>query len=195
MPPRTRYSPDRILDAALALTRRDGIGTVTARSVAAELGCSTGPIFTHFASMDALNEQLMDRIIADFVVMAASGEHDDPLVGAGVGWLRFAVEEPRLYEAVFLTRHPWHAKWGPVRQRLARRMGEHPRYAHLSEPARFALVGRASIVMHGLGVELWSGRLPVHDLPALLEELALPVVDAALTHGWTTDLHSSAPSP
>ena len=194
VPPRARYSRTGILDAAVALTRADGIRTVTARGLATALGCSTGPVFTHFASMDALHEQLMDRIIALFVAVANGTEHADPLVGAGLGWLRFASEERRLYEAVFLTQHPWHAKWGPVRRRLAQRMATHPRYAHLDDAGRFALVGRASIIMHGLGVELWSGRLAPRspaDHERLLEELVGPVVTAALTNGWTADLHST----
>jgi AcrR family transcriptional regulator len=193
MPPRIRYTAEKILDAALSLTHAEGIDMVTARNVAAGLGCSTGPIFTHFASMDDLHEQLMDVIIGRFVATASEASHDDPLIGAGVGWLRFAAEEPRLYEAVFLRPHPWHAKWGPIRRKLAERMADHPRYAHLDRAARFAIVGRASIVMHGLGVEIWSGRLPQHDLRLLIEEFAVPVVDAALAQGWTTDLHSSSP--
>jgi len=141
--------------------------------------------------MDDLYEQLMDRIIALFVELAGSSEHADPLVAAGVGWLRFASDEPRLYEAVFLKQHPWHAKWGPVRRRLAERMADHFRYGHLDRATRFALVGRASIVMHGLGVEIWSGRLPKTDLTKLIEELAVPVVEAAMSQGWTADLHTS----
>lgn len=167
---------------------------VTARSVAAELGCSTGPIFTHFGSMDGLHEELMDRIIALFVATASGGDHGDPLVSAGVGWLQFATDEPNLYEAIFLKRHPWHAKWGPVRRKLAEHMADHPNYAHLDRKARFALVGRASIVMHGLGVELWSGRLAGGDLVSLIEELAVPVVEAALARGWTADLHTTSPA-
>lgn len=191
MPPRRRYTAEKILDAAMALTRARGVETVTARSLASELGCSTAPIFSHFASMDALYEQLMDQIIARFVAMAGSVSHDDPLIGAGIGWLRFAAEEPRLYEAVFLRPHPWHAKWGPVRRQLAARMATHERYSHLDKAARFALVGRASIVMHGLGVEIWSGRMPRHDLSRLIKEFAVPVVETAMARGWTEDLHSS----
>jgi hypothetical protein len=136
---------------------------------------------------------MMDRIIALFVHTASTHAHEDPLMGAGLGWLRFAVDEPRLYEAVFLRQHPWHAKWGPVRRQMAALMATHPRYAHLDEQACFALVGRASIVMHGLGVELWSRRLPQRDpsaLQHLLEQLATPVVDAAMTHSWLDDPHA-----
>jgi len=193
VPPRTRYTPERILDAALALTREAGIDGVTARTLAARLGCSTGPISSHFSSMDDLHEQLLERVIALFVAVASDPVDPDPLLAVGSGWLRFAATEPRLYEALFLRHHTWHAKWGPVRRQLADRMGQHPRYAHLDPPARFALVGRASIVLHGLGVEIWSGRLPLSEPAALqrvVAQFTLPVVEAALAQGWTTDLHS-----
>ncbi|NIV75884.1 MAG: hypothetical protein GWN37_13925, partial [Gammaproteobacteria bacterium] len=68
----------------------------------------------------------------------------------------------------------WHAKWGPVRLDLAKAMADHPRYADLDDATRFALVGRASIVLHGLGLEIWSGRLRTHDYERLIEELARP---------------------
>jgi hypothetical protein len=143
--------------------------------------------------MDDLYEQLMDGIIEQFVELAAGTTHSDPLISAGRGWLRFASEEPRLYEALFLRHHVWHAKWGPVRRQLARRMAHHSRYADLDEDGRFALVGRAAIVLHGLGLEIWSGRLVQTDeaeLLELIEQLVLPVVQAAIAHGWTTDLHA-----
>lgn len=193
MPPRTRYTPDRILDAALSLTRREGLGAVTARQVAAELGSSTAPVFTHFSTMDDLHERLIERVTALFVAATESPAHSDPLIAAGLGMLRFAADEPRLYEALFLTRHPWHFKWGAVRRRLAARMATHPRYAGLDERARFGLVGRSSIVVHGLGVEIWAGRLPdarEATLLSILDQLAGPLVDAAIDNGWTHDIHS-----
>ncbi len=196
MPPRVRFTRDLVLDAALALCRREGLDSVSARAVAAELGSSTAPVFSHFASMDALNEALIEQVIALFVGYFTD-EGPDPLIAAGLGMARFASDEPSLYAALFLTHHDHHAKWGPVRRQLAVRMGEHPRYAALPERARFALVGRASIVAHGVGVEVWSGRLPRLDRPALtrlIEQLANPLIDASIEHGWTSDLHSEKKS-
>lgn len=192
MPPSTKYTPELILEVAEELTREEGIGAITARALASRLGCSTGPISSHFASMEDLVAQLMDRIIARFVQAAGATGHPDPLLGAGIGWLRFAAEEPRLYEALFLRPDTWHAKWGPVRLGLAKAMADHPRYGDLDDAVRFALVGRASIVLHGLGLEIWSGRLRTRDYERLIEELARPVVDAALAEGWSDDLHSAA---
>lgn len=190
MPPRARYTPESILGGALELVRAQGIAALTARSLAAHLGCSTGPLFRHFASMEALLEALLERLMEQFVAQAALVSHEDPLWSAGLGWLRFVAQEPRFYEALFLRPHPWHAKWGPVRRRLARQMAAHPRYAHLDQAARFGLVGRASIVMHGLGVEVWAGRLPARDPGVWLQQLVEPVIEAALTQGWAGDLHS-----
>ena len=161
--------------------------------MAAELGCSTGPIFSNFATMDELQEALIDRIIARFVSAMAPVGGEDPLLAAGMRMVRFAAEEPRLYEALFLTHHPYHAKLGPVRRQIAAWMAEHPRYAGLDEAARFGLVGRSSVVAHGLGVEVWSGRLP-ESSPAVLRDiitqLAEPIIDAALSRGWTADIHT-----
>lgn len=192
MPPRTRFSPQMIIQAALTIARSGGLGAVSARSVAAALGCSTGPVFSNFSSMDELQEALIDEIISLFVSAMVPLSGEDPLKAAGVAMVCFAAEEPRLYEALFLTHHPYHAKWGPVRRRIAAQMASHPRYAHLDEGARFGLVGRASVVAHGLGVEVWSGRLPALSdaaLQAILTQLAEPIIDAALTHGWTADIH------
>ena len=189
MPPRAKYTSERIVDAALTVTRRSGIDEVSARSVASELGASTAPIFTQFDSMEALHERLVDAIMSLFVDTAYAHEHEDPIVAAGLGWLSFATQEPRLYEAIFLRQHPWHRKWGPIRVRLAAHMADNPRYVGLSKEQRFALVGRASIVMHGLGVELWSGRIQGADPLGLVEQFVSPVVDAALANGWITDPH------
>ncbi len=196
IPPRRRYTAERILVAALHLVRTEGIDAVSARALARDLGCSTAPVFRCFDSMDALHEALMDRILDRFVAATETPRDADPLFSAGLGMVLFAAEEPRLYEALFLRPHAWTHKWGPVRKRLAARMSNHPRYAHLPPAERFGLVGRASILAHGLGVEVWFRRLPdpsADVLRTLLHQLADPMVDAALAHGWTADIHSVPP--
>ena len=193
MPPPTRYPRERILEAAIELTRIRGVESVSARAVAAALGCSTAPVFTAFASMDALTAALLDALVERFVASIEAAQGPDPLFAAGYGMVRFAADEPRLYEALFLRPYVYAAKWNPVRRALARAMGDHPRYAHLDEAARFGLVGRASVVVHGLAVEVWFRRLPNpsgETLVRLLEQLAGPLVDAAIANGWTTDIHA-----
>lgn len=189
MPPRTRYARERILEAALTLTRSRGIREVSARSVADVLGSSTAPVFTHFSTMEALLEAVVEAAMQAFVAVATPTPGQDPLLGAAEGWLRFAMEEPRLYEALFLHPHPWHAKWWPVRRLLAVEMGKHPRYAGLSLETRTAMVGRASIVLHGIGLERWSGRLAPVETEPLLRALLMPVIEAAMASSRCEDFH------
>ncbi len=65
-----RLSPDdrrrTIIDAALAVARRQGLGATTVRDVAAEMGTSSGLIHHYFDSMDA--------VLAAAFEQAASGD-------------------------------------------------------------------------------------------------------------------------
>jgi AcrR family transcriptional regulator len=65
-----RLSPDdrrqAILDAALAVARRQGLGATTVRDVAAEMGTSSGLIHHYFASMD--------EVLATAFELAAGGD-------------------------------------------------------------------------------------------------------------------------
>lgn len=54
MPPKVKIQKQEIIEAAVALVRQSGPQAINARSIAAALDCSTQPIFSNFASMDAL---------------------------------------------------------------------------------------------------------------------------------------------
>lgn len=193
MPPKLRYPRRRILLAALEIARAEGIEAVSARTVAAALGCSTAPVFRAFDSMDSLQDALMHAIVAEFTEATQAELDADPLFSAGLAMVRFTAEQPHLYAALFLRPHAHVSRLGELRRQVAARMAEHPRYAALDAAARFGLVGRASIPVHGLCVEVWFGRLPEPTLPRLrrlLHELADPLVDAAIAHGWTTEIHA-----
>lgn len=52
MPPKFKFTRDEITNAALNVTRKNGISGLTARALAAELGCSVKPIFGLFKNME-----------------------------------------------------------------------------------------------------------------------------------------------
>ena len=54
MPPRPKVTREQIVNGALALVRRGGEAALTAKALAAELSCSTRPIFWHFSTMEEL---------------------------------------------------------------------------------------------------------------------------------------------
>lgn len=46
MPPKQKFTKEEVVNAALEITRRDGINALTARRLGAELDSSSRPIFT-----------------------------------------------------------------------------------------------------------------------------------------------------
>ncbi|MBQ9599212.1 MAG: TetR family transcriptional regulator, partial [Clostridia bacterium] len=51
MPPRTKFTMEEIVEAAVKITRENGISAVTAREVGATLGVSSRPLFTYFETV------------------------------------------------------------------------------------------------------------------------------------------------
>ena len=89
MPPSVKFTKQEIINAALRVTRAGGIGSLTARSLASELGASTRPMFTYFDSMDALKHEVHE--VAKDLYRA--------YVERGL-----AKEEPELYKLLFLEK-------------------------------------------------------------------------------------------
>jgi AcrR family transcriptional regulator len=70
MPPKVKINRDDIVNVAVDLVRRGGASALNARAVATELGCSTQPVFSNFATMDALLSATLARtyeIYFDFI--------------------------------------------------------------------------------------------------------------------------------
>ena len=64
-----RLAPDQrreaIVDAALAVARRQGLGATTVRDVAAEMGTSSGLIHHYFDSMDDVLAAAFERVAGE----------------------------------------------------------------------------------------------------------------------------------
>ena len=102
MPPRARVTREMVVDAAVAVVRRSGFEGVTVRTVAEQLGCSTQPVMYHFATVDELKRVAyarVDQAHTSFLMDVPSGQ--DPILGIGLNYVRFAVEEPQLFRFLF----------------------------------------------------------------------------------------------
>lgn len=56
---------DRVVDAALALADREGVGALSMRRVAAELGAGTMSLYHHVADKADLERLVLERVLAD----------------------------------------------------------------------------------------------------------------------------------
>ena len=102
MPPKTRITRDMIIDAAIEVVRQSGFEAVNARTVSRQLHCSTQPVMYHFSTMDSLKRAAFAR--ADHLhgaYMMNIPPEQDPILGIGLNYIRFAVEEPQLFRFLF----------------------------------------------------------------------------------------------
>ena len=101
----TSETRSRVLDAAMRLLDTDGPDALQVRRVAAEVGSSTMAVYTHFGSMIDLRTAVVVEGLHRFATaLEAAGHTDDPvadLVGQGVAYRRFALDNPHLYRMMF----------------------------------------------------------------------------------------------
>ncbi len=103
MPAKAKVTKEMIVDAAFAVARETGAGNVNARTVSERLHCSTQPVMYHFATIEELKRAVYakaDRYHSDYL-MELKRPSNGVMLGIGLNYIRFAIEEPHLFRFLF----------------------------------------------------------------------------------------------
>lgn len=104
MPPKAKFTKQEIVDAALQIFREEGLENLTSRNLAKRLGSSACPIFTVFSSMEEVEEAMLEAAKALYKRYAQTGlAQEIPFRGVGEQYVLFAVNEPRLFQLLFMN--------------------------------------------------------------------------------------------
>jgi len=99
-----RIQKEDIINAALDIVREDGIDNIQARTIAKKLNCSTQPIFYQFANMEELKKELIEKILEIYrKYMIKDDEEPHQYKEMGKGYIKFAKEEPKLFQLIFMS--------------------------------------------------------------------------------------------
>lgn len=104
MPPKFKFTKEEIIQAAMNITRQEGISSVTARAVGAELHSSSKVIFSLFQNMDDLQAEVKiaaKNLYADYVKKGL--EQEVAFKGVGTQYILFAIKEPKLFQLLFMS--------------------------------------------------------------------------------------------
>jgi AcrR family transcriptional regulator len=85
----------RVLDAAVALADRDGVGALSMRKLAQELGVEAMSLYHHVAGKDAILDGIVDVVFAEIELPSGEG-----------GW-KAAMRRRAVSARETLRRHPW----------------------------------------------------------------------------------------
>ena len=119
MPPKPKFTKEEIVAAALELVSEKGIEALTARELGARLGSSARPIFTVFHSMEEVQEGVRATALKRFEGYAEKAIHYTPVFKqVGMQMILFAMEEPKLYQLVYMSENAGATDFEGIAQRL-----------------------------------------------------------------------------
>ena len=104
MAPKVMVTREQIVSAGLDIVRAGGPEALNARAVAAALGCSTQPVFSNYADMAALAADVLGAAgaVAQGYMTPGAGTDCPPYKAVGLGYIRFAMEEPALFRWLYM---------------------------------------------------------------------------------------------
>lgn len=105
MPPKVLFTRKEVIRAAVEVTRRNGFAGLTARALAAELGCSPKPVFGLFKNMEEVQREVLlaaDRLYTAYIESDMQKGKYPPYKASGMAYIRFAKEERELFKLLYM---------------------------------------------------------------------------------------------
>ncbi len=105
MPPKIKFTREKIIETALDIVRNKGIEQLSARSLAEGMGCSPQPIFSYFENMEEVKAQVLKKAVEAFDSYSENefqkGKYPE-YKSVGMAYIRFAKEEKQLFRLLFM---------------------------------------------------------------------------------------------
>lgn len=157
---RKTVTKEQILDTAYYLVSHQGFGSLTARNIAQQIGCSTQPIYLTFKNMGELRDALFERIYKHLEEDIYSAEHTgDPIIDMALNYVEFAKKEPRLYTALFLEKDKEHRMVKFTYDYFYKLVKSHERYKGLDEGEVETLLSGTWVIATGVASLAASGTI------------------------------------
>lgn len=105
MPPKVKITKEDIANAAVDIVRSSGDQALNARTIAAALNCSTQPIFSNYATMDALRLAVVkkaDELCQEYTQREINSGAYPSYKATGMAYIRFAKEEKELFKLLYM---------------------------------------------------------------------------------------------
>lgn len=105
MPPKVKFSRDKIVAAATEVVRAAGMPALTARALSERLNSSVAPIFSEFANMDEVRGEVVRqaKLIYEGYIDEGLKQQPFPFKGAGLKYIEFAKNEPNLFRVLYMS--------------------------------------------------------------------------------------------
>lgn len=187
MPPKVRYTRHEVVGAARAVVEDGGLGALTARSVARQLGSSTAPVYKHFTTMEELALAVIRETQKTLLEYASRPYTDRVFLNMGTGVAMFACQHRRLYRTLMLEGDSYGDIVREILDTLESEMTRDRRFTSLSNSERHELLTKMWTFTHGLASLICVGLIKDCDqdyIVTTLSDIGADVIGATLArHG------------
>ena len=150
MPPKTTFTKKDILNAGFSLVKKKGLTFLTVRNVATKLGSSTAPVYSHYASIAELEQEVFSKAMQIVLEYSKRKYTNINFLNVGVGITMFAREYPILYRSLFMELNNHAEDLVEFDRELMKDLSKEPYIETLSDSAREAILTKVAIFVHGL---------------------------------------------
>ncbi len=105
MPRKTKYSAEEVVTTAFELVRENGWAGLSTTTVAAQIGCSTMPIYSHFKNLAELEHAVLEKCWDLLMHYEGQVYIDDVWIDQAIGYVFFARDEKQLFRCMYDGRH------------------------------------------------------------------------------------------
>ena len=186
MPPKQKYTKEKIIDTAFDLAKVEGIENLTARKLADALGSSVAPIYANFEDIETLKKSVVKRIFKMSRDMSKEEVTGDRFLDIGIASLRFAKTYSVLFKELVLNKNKYMEDYDvSLGQTILQDMKDDPNLSGLSDDELMMVLLKMRIFQLGLSVMVANDLLPKNfDEKAqidLLESMGSDVING-ITH-------------
>ena len=155
-----------IIDGAFDLLRKEGIEAVTARKLAAHIGCSTQPLFRVYENMEELLAELFELARKEYENFCneSGNSYSTPFVALGMNYINFAKKEQNIFKLLFLSSDNNHTLYELINgNENAFVMKEVKKIPNLDMDKLETIFTKVFIFMHGMAGLTITGEFDLDD--------------------------------
>ena len=161
MPPRFKFTKHEITKAALNITKESGVSGLTARALAARLGCSVKPVFGLFKNMAEVQQEVLksaNELYQSYLAEDMKSGKYPPYKASGMAYIRFAKEEKELFKLLFM-RDRIHENIGDDKEELEPLLKLVQQKLGLNEEAAYLFHLEMWLYVHGIATMVATSYL------------------------------------
>ena len=194
MPPKARFTREKIEEAAYLLAKKRGMDAVAAREVAKAMNMTVTPIFTYFSGMEELKLTIRDRVRREFTeYLRSSLDYTPAFLEFCMRWIRYAAEYPNFYRLLMNSgdgvcqMDDLLALFQEIVEPIQEEMS---RLFVISREENKVLLRHVMIYAHGVaGFYLCGGSpMPEKDIPTALSRISLTLAAGIKVLNGSADL-------